>query len=210
MRRRKPPHPDAARPPSPARGEGYAGDGANAGPTTEASPKSEMVSLGARSKWVSVPTAGTGEPSPLAGEGGALAPGEGGASAPNSKKRARNARDGNNAPRDNARRLRKDMTDAERKLWSLLRNRTLARCKFRRQVAIGPYVADFLSFEARLIVEADGGQHASVPRDPTRDAWFRHQSFTVARYWNCDILNNPSGVLTSLLEQAAAEQETAQ
>ena len=64
--------------------------------------------------------------------------------------------------RDTARRLRKTMTDAERRLWSLLRSRKLAGCKFRRQVPVGPYIADFLSYSAHLIVEADGGQHADL------------------------------------------------
>ena len=100
------------------------------------------------------------------------------------------------------------MTYAERKLWSLLRNRKLARFKFRRQVPVGPYVADFLSFEARLIVEADGGQHAGSPHDAERDAWFRHQGFTVIRYWNSDILTNPDAILASLVQRTAAHQET--
>ena len=210
MSPQKPPHPDAARPPSPARGEGYAELGADALAATKGSPQGKIVSLGARSKWVSAPATGTGEPTPLAGEGGALAPGEGGASAPKSAKRARNARGETNPLRDNARRLRKDMTDAERKLWSLLRNRKLASCKFRRQVPVGPYVADFLSFESRLIVEADGGQHAAALPDAARDAWFRHQGYTIVRYWNSDILTNPEGVIASLLERTGADQEIAQ
>ena len=183
MRRRKPPHPDAARPPSPARGEGYAEDAASASAENEGSPKSGMVSLGARLRWVFAPATGSDEPSPLAGEGGAPAPGEGGASALKPPTSARNVRDSTNRSRDNARRLRKNMTDAERKLWSLLRNRKLARFKFRRQVPVGPYVADFFSFEARLIVEADGGRHASAARDVACDAWLRDQGFTLARYW---------------------------
>jgi very-short-patch-repair endonuclease len=66
-----------------------------------------------------------------------------------------------------------------------------------------------LNKQARLIVEADGGQHAAAPHDAARDAWFRHQGFTVARYWNSDILTNPDGVLASLLERSGADQETA-
>jgi very-short-patch-repair endonuclease len=205
VRRRKPPHPDAARPPSPARGEGCAELGA------DASPKSKLVSIGARSRRVAEATAGTAEPSPLAGEGGgrrSRSPGEGGASARQVGKAA-SAADGSNRPRDTARRLRKDMTEAERRLWSLLRNRKLTRLKFRRQVPVGPYVADFLSFQARLIVEADGGHHADSPHDATRDTWFRHQGFTVIRYWNSDILTNPDAILATLLERARAYQETA-
>ncbi len=95
------------------------------------------------------------------------------------------------------------MTDAERKLWSLLRNRKLAGHKFRRQVPVGPYVADFLSFEARLIVEADGGQHAAATSDGQRDAWFAAQGYRILRFWNSDILANPDGVLARLTEQEA-------
>ena len=154
------------------------------------------------------PRHGTGKPSPLAGEGGgrrSRSPGEGGAACTQAATTANPAK----KPTDLARKLRKDMTDAERKLWSLLRNRKLARFKFRRQVPVGSYVADFLSFEAHLIVEADGGQHAASPHDATRDAWLRHQGFTVIRYWNSDILTNPDGILTSLQQSAAAYQEIA-
>jgi very-short-patch-repair endonuclease len=203
VRRKKPPHPDAARPPSPARGEGYAEIGA------DALPKSKLVSIGARSRWAKRSPSGTAEPSPLAGEGGgrrSRSPGEGGALARRTRKAAP-VEDATKKPRDTARRLRKVMTDAERKLWTLLRNRKLTGLKFRRQVPVGPYVADFLSFQARLIVEADGGHHADSPHDATRDTWFRHQGFTVVRYWNSDILTNPDAILATLLERTGAYQE---
>jgi very-short-patch-repair endonuclease len=202
VRRRKPPHPDAARPP--ARGEGYAEIGA------DALPKGKLVSIGARSRWAKRSPSGTAEPSPLAGEGGerrSRSPGEGGALARRTRKAAP-VKDATKKPRDTARRLRKDMTDAERKLWSLLRNRRLIGLKFRRQVPVGPYVADFLSFEAHLIVEADGGQHAGSAHDAERDAWSRHQGFTVIRNWNSDILTNPDAILAILQESTAAYQET--
>ncbi|WP_088347193.1 MULTISPECIES: DUF559 domain-containing protein [Rhodomicrobium] len=162
-----------------------------------------LVSSGARSKWVTAPPHGTAQPSPLEGEGGRRRrPGEGeAASAASSAAKSRHPN------RDTARRLRKTMTDAERKLWSLLRSRKLAGCKFRRQVPIGPYVADFLSHECHLIVETDGGQHARSPHAPDRDAWFRHHGFTVARYWKSDVLDNPDGVLADLTARAATEQE---
>ena len=66
-----------------------------------------------------------------------------------------------------AQRLRRDLTDAERKLWSVLRNRSLEGTKFRRQQPIGPFIADFVCQEQRLIVEADGGQHSENARDET-------------------------------------------
>jgi very-short-patch-repair endonuclease len=83
----------------------------------------------------------------------------------------------------------------------LLRDRRLAGFKFRRQVPIGPYVADFVSFAARLIVEVDGGQHAESARDQQRDQWLAGENFEVVRYWNNDVLKNPDGVLTDLLSR---------
>ena len=105
-----------------------------------------------------------------------------------------------------ARSLRHRMTDAERKLWYLLRNRRFADAKFRRQVPVGPYVADFLSFEKRVVVEVDGGQHAGKTSDAARDKWFRSQGFTVVRFWNNDVLTNLEGVFTQLA--AIVERDT--
>jgi len=69
---------------------------------------------------------------------------------------------------------------------------------FRRQVPVGPYIADFLCFELRLIVEVDGGQHAESVRDVKRDNWLAQNEFRVLRFWNNDVLQNLEGVLTSL------------
>ncbi|MBB6309544.1 endonuclease domain-containing protein [Xanthobacter tagetidis] len=90
------------------------------------------------------------------------------------------------APVARARTLRRSMTDAEARLWRLLRDRRFDGAKFRRQVPAGPYVADFLSFGHRLVVEADGGQHAGALRDAARDAFFRRSGFRVLRFWNND------------------------
>jgi very-short-patch-repair endonuclease len=85
--------------------------------------------------------------------------------------------------RDFARRLRRQSTDAERLLWFRLRERRFAGHKFRRQAPIGPYIADFVCYQARLIIELDGGQHAAQKDyDARRDAWFRQQGFTVLRF----------------------------
>jgi very-short-patch-repair endonuclease len=92
------------------------------------------------------------------------------------------------------------MTVAERKLWYMLRDRRFAGAKFRRQVPLGRYVADFLSFERRLVVEVDGSQHAESRSDPARDAWFRAEGFAVVRFWNNDVLTNPEGVYLTLAE----------
>ena len=100
---------------------------------------------------------------------------------------------------ERARRLRRDLTDAERKLWFLLRNRRIAGIKFRRQCPIGPYIADFAAIEALLIVEADGGQHASrEPYDLRRTAWLNARGFRVLRFWNNDVLTNPEGVVEAI------------
>ena len=115
---------------------------------------------------------------------------------------------GPNAQKTNrARRLRRDSTDAERKLWHRLRARTLAGFKFVRQEAIGPYVADFVCRECRLIVEVDGGQHATDPSDVARDSFLRHQGCRVLRFWNNDVIGNMAGVLETIatsLQEATA------
>jgi very-short-patch-repair endonuclease len=82
-----------------------------------------------------------------------------------------------------ARRMRREPTATERLLWKLLRDRRLEHLKFRRQTPIGPYIADFVCFERRLIVEADGPFH-DPERDAARDAWLRGQSFRVLRFSN--------------------------
>jgi very-short-patch-repair endonuclease len=93
--------------------------------------------------------------------------------------------------------LRRESTDAERLLWSRLRDRRLNGWKFRRQHTIGPFIADFVCLELMMIVEADGGQH-SEEADASRTAYLRRQGFRVVRYWNNDILQNLDGVLEHL------------
>ena len=92
------------------------------------------------------------------------------------------------------------MTDAERKLWFALRDRRFVDYKFRRQVPVGPFIADFVCYDARVVVEVDGGQHAESARDAQRDQWFAAHGFVVVRFWNNDVLRNLEGVLTLLLE----------
>ena len=100
--------------------------------------------------------------------------------------------------RDFARRLRRNLTDAERKLWFHLRNRALMGCKFRRQQPIGPYVADFVCFERGLIVEADGGQHSDVRADECRTCYLRSHGYRVLRFWNNDVLTRTEAVLEQI------------
>ena len=98
-----------------------------------------------------------------------------------------------------ARRLRRNMTDAERLLWRHLRNRQMHGHKFRRQVVIGRYIADFACIEARLIVEADGGQHGERTRyDENRTRWFQSRGYRVLRFWNHEILNSLPDVLNTI------------
>ena len=91
------------------------------------------------------------------------------------------------------------MTDAERRLWSALRGRRFDGYKFRRQVPLGRYVADFVCFEHRLIVEVDGSQHNDSIRDAVRDLWLESQGFRVLRLWNRDVLLNLDGAMLSIL-----------
>ena len=100
---------------------------------------------------------------------------------------------------ERAKRLRRDATEAEKRLWGALRNRQLADCKFVRQAPIGPYFADFCCRERGLIVEVDGGQHAESDHDLRRDAFLRADGYRVMRFWNHDILTNREGVLEAIL-----------
>ena len=101
-----------------------------------------------------------------------------------------------------SRALRATSTDAERKLWSILRNRQLDGFKFRRLVSIDRYFADFACVEARLIVEADGGQHLdNAAHDDERTAALERAGWHVLRFWNNDILQNIEGVGRDILAE---------
>ena len=97
------------------------------------------------------------------------------------------------------RRLRRQGTKAETKLWFALRDRRLGGFKFVRQEAIGPYVMDFVCREKRLVIEVDGGQHADNVRDRVRDTALAADGYQILRFWNSDILTNEQGVLTVIL-----------
>ena len=90
--------------------------------------------------------------------------------------------------------MRRQPTDAESKLWVILRNRRFVDHKFRRQVPIGPYIADYACYSAKLIIEADGSQHADNARDVLRDAELNRRGFRILRFWNNDILACPDAV----------------
>ena len=94
-----------------------------------------------------------------------------------------------------ARTLRQNTTEAERRVWQILRLHQMKGYKFRRQVPIGRYIADFVCHEARLIVEIDGGQHdRSSPREAERSGFLQDQGYRILRFWNNEVLANLDGV----------------
>jgi very-short-patch-repair endonuclease len=96
-----------------------------------------------------------------------------------------------------AREMRGDPTLGERVLWSELRARRLG-AKFRRQVPIGPFIADFVCFERRMIVEVDGDTHDDRTRDRARDRWFHDNRWFVLRFWDTQVINDIDDVLDTI------------
>ncbi len=108
---------------------------------------------------------------------------------------------------DRARELRRNETEAERRLWRAIRDRQLSGAKFRRQVPLASYVADLACFESRLIIEIDGGQHADHRAyDEQRSRTLIAQGYRVLRFWNNEIMENLDGVLETI--QTALKKET--
>jgi len=102
---------------------------------------------------------------------------------------------------DRQRELRAFGTEAEKRLWSCLRNRQIDGCKFRRQVWIGNYVVDFVCLERRLVIEADGSQHVDqMEYDDRRSAFLMREGFRVMRFWNNEVLSNLDGVAAMIGE----------
>lgn len=100
-----------------------------------------------------------------------------------------------------ARQLRRESTDAERLLWFHLRDRRLG-VKFRRQQPVGPFIVDFLSLEAMLIVELDGSQHDD-DIDAARTRFLERRGYRVLRFWNHDVLVRTESVLDVILASVA-------
>ena len=97
---------------------------------------------------------------------------------------------------NHAKSLRKQPTDVEAILWNKLRARQAEGVKFRRQQPIENFILDFVSFEKRIVVELDGGQHAeNRDKDIQRDRFFSENGFEVLRFWNNDVIENLDGVL---------------
>jgi len=106
-----------------------------------------------------------------------------------------------------ARTLRQNMTEAERRVWQILRSHRMTGYQFRRQVPIGRYIADFVcptlcARGARLIVEIDGGQHdRSSPREAERSGFLQNQGYRILRFWNNEVLANIDGVHETIAEE---------
>ena len=177
------PHPSALQTPSPTRGEGSdSGISASVptGYTRTQDENGELSTTKNSQPWVS-------SPSPLVGEGGQR-PDEG----------SKPSQDKHVAMRQFAKDIRSEPAPAEEKLWIILRGRRFNGFKFRRQVPLGHYIADFVCFEQKLIVEADGSQHNISKRDEPRDAWFLSEGFRVRRFWNEEIFTEKDMVENTL------------
>ena len=98
-----------------------------------------------------------------------------------------------------ARKLRNNLTEAEKYLWYQLRVKNLG-VKFRRQAIIGRYIVDFVCYEKKLVVEVDGGEHAECDSDMVRDQWFKEHGFEVLRFWNSDVFGNREEVLSKIVK----------
>ncbi len=102
---------------------------------------------------------------------------------------------------ERARTLRKTMSDGERKLWHALRAKQVEGARFRRQHPIGPYIADFVCLERRLVVEVDGGHHTEdvqIAHDARRDSWLRAEGYRVMRVPTAEVFANIPGVVDTI------------
>ena len=102
--------------------------------------------------------------------------------------------------KERSRRLRREQTDAESKLWARIRARQLCGAKFRRQHPIGRFITDFCSLERGLVIELDGGQHAEqVEADRRRSAFLAGRGYRVLRFWDNDVLEDTDAVLERIV-----------
>ena len=106
---------------------------------------------------------------------------------------------GNNLLKERSRFLRKNMTMAEQKLWNHLRHKRFSNIRFRRQVVLGNYIIDFISFEPKIIIEVDGSQHLDqIHYDLKRTAYLESMEYKILRYWNNEVLSNIEKVLDDI------------
>lgn len=102
--------------------------------------------------------------------------------------------------KERARDLRRNMTDAENRMWYYLRDRRLGGYKFVREHVIGHYIADFVCREKKLIIEIDGGQHmGAVEYDTLRSKHLEDRGYRVVRIWNHEVFKNIHGVMDNIL-----------
>jgi very-short-patch-repair endonuclease len=115
--------------------------------------------------------------------------------------------------RRQAQSLRRRPTDAETKLWRVLRELKPLGIHFRRQAPIGAFIGDFVWYAGKLVVEVDGGQHAEMrlAYDDRRTAWLRSQGYAVLRFWNNDVLQATSvvgeAILNAVNERRSASED---
>ena len=128
-------------------------------------------------------------PSPLAGEG---------------KASRSDARERGRLLRSRAKAMRSAPTEAEHRLWQIIRAHRFTGYKFKRQVPIDHFIVDFLCPARRLIVELDGSQHADSAGDAGRDAYLRAQGFHIIRIWNNELFTNEEGVAVAILNALQA------
>jgi very-short-patch-repair endonuclease len=105
-----------------------------------------------------------------------------------------------------ARSLRRDMTEAEKRLWQQLRQPPFKAHHFRRQATIGQYFADFASHQLRMMIEVDGGQHADNSADDLRTSTLISKGYRVLRFWNNDVMANLPGVLLEIERAISADR----
>ena len=108
--------------------------------------------------------------------------------------------------RARAKTMRRDSTRAENMLWQVLRGGKLEGFKFRRQVPMHNYILDFVCFDAKVIIEVDGAQHADSNADARRDAYFRSEGFVTLRFWNDEIERNLDFVCLCVLDYLRGRQ----
>lgn len=134
-------------------------------------------------------------PPPLRGRSDRVAVREGGMSVPAHRAVPK-------VNRGHARRLRREMTDAETRLWFALRAHRLDGLSFRRQTPIGRFIVDFVCHDRRLVIELDGGQHVESKEDVERDTWLASKGYRVLRFWNSDVLKDRRAVLEMIVATA--------
>jgi very-short-patch-repair endonuclease len=100
-----------------------------------------------------------------------------------------------------ARRLRRDMTEPEKRLWNRLCDDQIGGHHFRRQVPLGPYIADFCCLRSKLVVEVDGESHTELSEAEARRArWMRAEGYRVLRFWNNEVMENVEGAVEQIAQ----------